>query len=220
MITYYTQPNTSIPSTVLKAAANLGITPRLVSDNAGNPSNLYLATNQVGIGGSPDSGNILHVFGKFMDSFSGNTIKYYIDISGTRIVAGSDTVHDVDFVYNKVPTARITASTFRTVNANLQTDNDLIFSGSGPQMTNTGATNKYMRINNWIGWSIAPLAAPTFADASAIFDFQGTTKGVLFPRLTTAQKNAIATPAAGLVVFDTTLTKLCCYDGAIWQNCW
>jgi hypothetical protein len=31
--------------------------------------------------------------------------------------------------------------------------------------------------------------------------------------MTTTQKNAIATPAAGLVVYDTTLNQLCTYDG-------
>ena len=54
--------------------------------------------------------------------------------------------------------------------------------------------------------------------ATAILDAQSTTKGVRFPNMTTAQKNAIAAPAAGLVVFDTTLAKLCVYSGAAWQT--
>ena len=54
--------------------------------------------------------------------------------------------------------------------------------------------------------------------ASAILDAQSTTKGVRFPNMTTTEKNAIATPAAGLVVFDTTLAKLCVYSGAAWQT--
>jgi len=52
---------------------------------------------------------------------------------------------------------------------------------------------------------------------SAILDVVSTTKGVLFPRMTTTQKNAIATPAAGLVVYDTTLAKLCVYTTA-WET--
>ena len=55
-------------------------------------------------------------------------------------------------------------------------------------------------------------------DASAILDAQSTTKGVRFPNMTTTQKSAIASPAAGLVVFDTTLSKLCVYSGAAWQT--
>ena len=58
----------------------------------------------------------------------------------------------------------------------------------------------------------------TIANASAILDVQSTTKGVRMPNMTTTQKNAIASPAAGLMVFDTTLSKLCVYTGAAWQT--
>jgi hypothetical protein len=55
-------------------------------------------------------------------------------------------------------------------------------------------------------------------NASAILDVQSTAKGVRMPNMTTTQKNAIASPAAGLMVFDTTLSKLCVYSGAAWQT--
>jgi len=58
----------------------------------------------------------------------------------------------------------------------------------------------------------------TSPNASAILDAQSTTKGVRFPNMTTTQKNAVSSPAAGLVVFDTTLSKLCVYSGAAWQT--
>jgi hypothetical protein len=54
--------------------------------------------------------------------------------------------------------------------------------------------------------------------ASAILDAQSTTKGVRMPNMTTTQKNAISSPAAGLMVFDTTLSKLCVYSGSAWQT--
>jgi autotransporter-associated beta strand protein len=53
--------------------------------------------------------------------------------------------------------------------------------------------------------------------ASAIFNVSSTTKGFLPPRMTTTQKNAISSPAAGLVVYDTTLNKLCVYTTA-WET--
>jgi hypothetical protein len=56
------------------------------------------------------------------------------------------------------------------------------------------------------------------ANASAILDAQSTTKGVRMPNMTTVQKNAIASPAAGLMVFDTTLAKLSVYTGVAWQT--
>ena len=56
------------------------------------------------------------------------------------------------------------------------------------------------------------------ANASAILDAQSTTKGVRMPNMTTTQKNAISSPAAGLMVFDTTLAKLSVYSGTAWQT--
>jgi hypothetical protein len=53
----------------------------------------------------------------------------------------------------------------------------------------------------------------TSVQASAILQADSTTQGFLPPRMTTTQKNAIATPAAGLVVYDTDLNQLCTYDG-------
>lgn len=55
-------------------------------------------------------------------------------------------------------------------------------------------------------------------NASAQLQIDSTTKGFLPPRMTTTQKNAIATPAAGLVVYDTTTNKLCCYNGTTWND--
>jgi hypothetical protein len=53
--------------------------------------------------------------------------------------------------------------------------------------------------------------------ASAVLNAESTSKGFLPPRMTTAQKNAIGTPAAGLMVYDTTLNKLCVYTTA-WET--
>jgi hypothetical protein len=56
----------------------------------------------------------------------------------------------------------------------------------------------------------------TSVNASAILQTDSTTKGFLPPRMTTTQKNAIATPAAGLMVYDTTLNLISVYNGTIW----
>jgi hypothetical protein len=54
--------------------------------------------------------------------------------------------------------------------------------------------------------------------ASAVLAVNSTTQGFLPPRMTTTQKNAIASPAAGLVVYDSTTNKLCCYNGSTWND--
>ena len=56
----------------------------------------------------------------------------------------------------------------------------------------------------------------TVVNASAQVEIQSTTKGFLPPRMTTTQKNAIATPAAGLMVYDTTLNLISYYNGTSW----
>ncbi len=44
-------------------------------------------------------------------------------------------------------------------------------------------------------------------DPSAVFDITSTDKGLLIPRLTTGQRNAIVLPATGLLVFNSTLAR-------------
>ena len=45
----------------------------------------------------------------------------------------------------------------------------------------------------------------TTPNASSVLDVTSTTQGMLTPRMTTVQRNAIATPADGLIVYDTDL---------------
>ncbi|HZV45021.1 MAG TPA: hypothetical protein VFF90_11110, partial [Saprospiraceae bacterium] len=47
----------------------------------------------------------------------------------------------------------------------------------------------------------------TTPDPSAMLDITSTTKGILFPRMTAAQRMAIPSPAAGLQVYQTDGTK-------------
>lgn len=56
------------------------------------------------------------------------------------------------------------------------------------------------------------------ADASAMLDVSSTTQGFLLPRMTAAQRTAISSPAAGLLVFQTDGTSgLYYYDGSAWN---
>lgn len=62
------------------------------------------------------------------------------------------------------------------------------------------------------------LSVGTPSAASALMEITSTTLGFLPPRMTTTQKNAIATPAAGLVVYDSTLNKLCVRTASAWET--
>jgi hypothetical protein len=77
----------------------------------------------------------------------------------------------------------------------------------------TGASQASILI---VGHNVATSA---IADASALLEVRSDAtylKGFLKPRMTTTQKNAIVTPAAGLEIFDTTLGRPCFYSGSAW----
>jgi hypothetical protein len=56
----------------------------------------------------------------------------------------------------------------------------------------------------------------TTPDNSALLDLTSTNKGILVPRMTTAQRVAIVTPATGLLVYDTSLQQFWYYNGTAW----
>jgi hypothetical protein len=103
---------------------------------------------------------------------------------------------------------------------------------SGNFAINTTTIGSRLQVNGnaAIGYS-ASTAAPTNGLAvsgqvgvgtnapvtTAALQISSTTQGFLPPVMTTTQKNAITSPATGLVVFDSTLGKLCVFSGT-WQT--
>jgi hypothetical protein len=55
-------------------------------------------------------------------------------------------------------------------------------------------------------------------DASAMLDVKSTSKGMLVPRMTTTQRNNIASPATGLVVYDNAFDSFWYYNGTEWKE--
>jgi hypothetical protein len=72
--------------------------------------------------------------------------------------------------------------------------------------------------NYYITGGTANFGASVPANASAQLELTSTTKGFLPPRMTTTQINAIASPATGLEVFNTTLNCTCFYNGTGWRQ--
>jgi hypothetical protein len=107
-----------------------------------------------------------------------------------------------------------------------------VLSGGSVTIGNIAATGSMFQVNGSaaIGYS-ASTAAPTnglsvagttnigtnTSVTTALLQLSSTTQGFLPPVMTTTQKNAITTPATGLVVFDTTLGKLCVFSST-WQT--
>ena len=57
----------------------------------------------------------------------------------------------------------------------------------------------------------------TSPNAVSLLDVTSTTKGFLPPRMTTVQRDAISTPPAGLMIYNTTTNKLNFYNGTAWE---
>jgi hypothetical protein len=79
-------------------------------------------------------------------------------------------------------------------------------------------TDSYAQTGVLIKASPVPADAP---DASAALDIQSTTKGFLVPRMLEAQRTSIATPATGLLVYQTNSVSFPVgfwyYDGTTWR---
>ena len=60
------------------------------------------------------------------------------------------------------------------------------------------------------------IVGATSGDASAILEVTSTAKGFLPPRMTTTQRDAVTTPATGLVIYNTTTNVLNFYNGSAW----
>ena len=55
-------------------------------------------------------------------------------------------------------------------------------------------------------------------NSSAMLDIQSTDKGLLIPRMTTTQRDAITSPASGLMIYNTTDNQFNFYNGTAWTT--
>lgn len=191
-----------------------------------------LLNGNVGIGGTYSTSSSLYL----SDNITGSTAAYAIQSIGT---IQSD-VTSAAYYNRTLASTQAATFTLGTVGHYMASQGTF---GAGSTVTNqygfivlstlTGATNNYAfrsqipsGTNRWNlfmdGTAQNYLAGAlsigvTTANASALLQVDSTTQGVLFPRMTTTQKNAIASPAVGLIIYDTTLNKLCVYTGA-WQT--
>jgi len=116
------------------------------------------------------------------------------------------------------------------VNGTARVDQTLRLNGTGNgELINFGGNvGRFMIDGSWIrfkasnGGDIMNINAnflgilETAVIPSAVMAIGSTTRGFLPPRMTTTQKNAIATPATGLQIYDSTLNRPCFYDGTTW----
>jgi hypothetical protein len=73
---------------------------------------------------------------------------------------------------------------------------------------------------NGAAWCVLQKTGIVYTDASSVFSLSSTTQGFLAPRMTGIQRDAISSPAEGLMIYNLTTHKMQVWDGSAWQNCW
>jgi hypothetical protein len=186
-----------------------------------------ITTGNIGVGKGKSTGiyNTTMGNGPLASATASSTVGYTVAIgrtagfliaSGIRnVIIGAETAQQTGAMSNSII---IGAQVFGGVTSTIS-ETLAIGTGDGTGYTSTiYATNITSSSPNVrIGNNYALTAAvPTALKASAILELSSTTKGFLPPQMTTAEKNLIATPATGLMVFDTTLARPCFFNGATW----
>jgi len=178
---------------------------------------------------SPITGTNLHVSGAnsstnylSMDSYGNENGFFFRRANGTQAsptaVSSGDQIGGLSFRgYGATGYSSGSRALIRVLTSEAWTDSaqgtKILFS-----TTPSGSTTAATSVNFDPRGAVAIGKGSTDADASSILELSSTTKGLLPPRLTTTQKNAIVSPVEGLTLFDTTLDKLNVYNGTSWDS--
>jgi hypothetical protein len=58
----------------------------------------------------------------------------------------------------------------------------------------------------------------SYPDSCAILDIKSTNQGILIPRMTASERDAITNPSLGLIIFNTSVNCLNYYSGSDWLS--
>ena len=146
-----------------------------------------ITNNNVGIGlATPDSASRMHIQGK-----------------------GATSATTALLVENSAGTERL----------KVQDDGKIYFNGvnlvvEGKQIYNANTSNGFLKLNsNRLEYSDSSTSG---LDNSAALTVTSTTRGFLPPRMTDAERDAITSPAAGLMIYDTSNNQMNYWNGSTW----
>ena len=124
-----------------------------------------------------------------------------LNLAGNLTVGGLTQLNNtLDVTGNTGLAANLTVTGTTQLNNTLNVTNNTGIAGN---LTVTGTT----QLNNTLNVTGQVGIGTTTPEASSILDVSSTTKGLLTPRMTEIQKNAISSPATGLLLYQTDIFK-------------
>jgi hypothetical protein len=139
---------------------------------------------------------------------------FRLDVNGTARISNDLTVGSSTQKINLGQFGSIQSLTAANVFLKFESNNVVLSSQNGINFKTGNANSGFSVVVN--SGCVVGTGSELSMNASAKLQVDSTTRGLLPPRMTTTQKNAIATPAAGLIVYDTTLNVLTYYNGTTW----
>ena len=143
---------------------------------------------------------------------TGTATGIYLDSTETAL--GGMTHNLMNLLVGAVSKFRVSSIGGVTITGAVSMTSGMFLNGSNPSIYRDSAANS----NFCVGTGGFCITSAGFSSplATAIFQLDSTARGFLLPRMTTTQRTAIASPADGLMVYDTTLSHVCVYQSTLW----
>jgi hypothetical protein len=132
--------------------------------------------------------------------------------AGTLGETGGDILRLASFGFLSINSTMLGLKALRTANGTSWTTTAIGFSYDVDTVSPVNNAQIWMKSDGNIGIGTSAPAS------SAKLDISSTTQGLLPPRMTTTQRDAISTPAAGLVIYNSTTNKHQGYNGTTWND--
>ncbi len=177
--------------------------------------------------GANAAGNVINTAGYFSATGATSNYAVYCNDGDIRIVQGrlGVNIDPISPIRVNINSSTSDSQGLRVIlNSTGATTNYCIIGSAEGTNAGTNIAGYFNSVNGYTNYAIVvPTGGGNVGlgtvtpNAAAILDLSTTTQGLLLPRMTTVQKNAISSPVSGLMVYDTTLGKLCVYTTA-WET--